>query len=64
MEFSRNKCGIKSTFYFQRMMINAENRCILQLIMYWLFLGESKYLLEHASRVIYDKDGRSEKKHR
>ncbi|XP_033222987.1 uncharacterized protein LOC117176792 [Belonocnema kinseyi] len=41
-----------------RLMINAENRNISVLFSYWPFLAESKYLLEHASRVIYGQDGR------
>ena len=49
---------LNATYYSQRQMINAENRCILQFILYWPFFGESKFLLKHASRVIYGKEGR------
>lgn len=44
-----------------RLIINAENRCIFEVFLHCPFLGESNYLVQHASRVIYGKGGRSGK---
>ena len=52
---------LHATFNSLRLMINAENRNIIVLFSQWPFLAESNYLLQHASRVIYGKDGRSGK---
>ena len=49
---------LHATFHSLRLMINAENRNIIVLFSHWPFLAESNYWLQHASRVIYGKDGR------
>lgn len=60
-DFKEITIVLNDLFHSLRFMINAENRCVLKVILHCPFLGESKFLLEHASRVIYGKEGRSGK---